>query len=310
MGQADLDDLAIFFWDQNIAWTAFPVGTVLEDPSIHRVWKTTDSGKSWSASSPKPYPFGVYLTYPKEFFFLDSLTGWLRVSSGFTHMHDLSYLFQTSDGGQTWNLVNQPGNSEIEVLKNTAMAFANETDGWMLKDSLGGYYPFIEVTRDGGLKWEWVNLPAPEGDWEDLDRRCIGMDPVFLNTGEGLFLLNCLIYNPERKVYDPDQTISYLYRSLDLGETWEIQELPGPVNHLLFLNRWWGYALGTDHYRTRDGGRSWELVKTVNWQGQFSFISSREAWAIAQSGDNLALVHTSDSGETYQIITPVLIEGE
>jgi hypothetical protein len=221
-------------------------------------------------------------------------------------MHDFSHLFRTTDGGVNWQLVNSPGNSQIEVLENTELAFANASEGWMLKDSLGGFTPFIEVTRDGGVSWESFALPSPKGEWEDFDRRCIGFDPHFFGDGDGVFLLNCLLYNDQKRLYDPELVSSYLYRSLDGGNAWQIGELPGQISQLLFLDQEVGYAIGRQIYRTLDRGESWEFVKEVNWDGQFSFISAEEAWAIAEDEGEISLVHTVDGGESFEIIVPVL----
>jgi photosystem II stability/assembly factor-like uncharacterized protein len=303
-----IDETIELFWDESKAWVLFPRPTLHEGPGTYRVWRTTDSGTTWTASDPLPFPLDLSYLNPGEFFFLNPDLGWLRTHHGITHMHDISYLFQTTDGGQTWSLINRPGNSMIEVLVNTELAFANPQDGWMLKDSLGGFTPFVEVTRDGGLAWERIDLPPPDGDWISHDSRCIGIDPIFFKESRVSFILNCMLLDPETRTYDPERTVSYLYSSPDLGSSWQIQELPGMIEQLVFLNEMEGFALGREHFRTRDGGASWEQIKTVNWSGDFTFISVQEAWAVARDGEDIALVHTVDGGESYQIINPVLIE--
>jgi len=306
LGDVVQGDTTVSFQDEKAAWVLFPHARINDNPAAHRVYRTTDSGETWSSSDPLPFPLEIYYLISGEMFFLNSQQGWLRVHLGITHMHDISYLFQTSDGGQTWVLINPPGNSMIEALINTEMAFANPLDGWMLKDSLGGFTPLIEGTSDGGLVWKKIILPAPDGDWVSHDSRCIGFDPVFFEGGKGSFLLNCIPYNIETHIYDTESTISYLYSSSDRGMNWEIQELPGTIEQLVFLDETWGFAQGRDHFRTRDGGISWEKIKSVTWSGEFSFISTQEGWAVARDGEDIALVHTADGGRTYQIIKPVL----
>lgn len=308
-GKTGLKDITVYFQDERTALTLFRTEVMGEDYGVHRVWRTTDGGQSWTPSEPLPFLIHLHDIEPREFFFLDEHIGWLRVNVRlfFSRIREDAFLFRTVNGGASWELVNAPQNGQIEARVNTAMAFANPSEGWMVKDSLGeGYFPFLELTRDGGSSWEWVSLPAPEGSWEDQDRRCIGLDPRFFEDGSGAFLLNCLSYSEEQEDYDPDQTISYLYRCTDFWKHWDIQELPAPVSQLVFLDGDLGYAMGREHYRTVDGGETWELIKTVGWEGQFSFISPDEAWAVALDPGQIALVHTVDGGETYQIIEAVL----
>jgi photosystem II stability/assembly factor-like uncharacterized protein len=301
-------DTAAYFWDQNTAWVLFNHELSGESYGTHTVWRTSDGGASWTPSSPLPFHLETRYIAPAQFYFISPQQGWLWVHEDYSMMHDFGDLFQTRDGGQTWILINSPGDSMIESLWNTEMAFANAREGWMLKDSLGGIDPFIEVTRDGGATWAKVALPALEGDWYAVDRRCAGYAPTFFPDGEGIFLLNCFPYSVALGTYDLGAAASYLYRSPDLRGSWEMQEFPSRVGQLVFLDEEVGFALGRDHYLTRDGGATWEKIKTVNWDGQFSFISPLEAWAVARGGDEIALVHTGDGGETYQIIRPVVKE--
>ena len=308
-GKAGLEDIAVHFQDEFTALVLFHAEVMGEDYGVHRVWRTADGGESWLPSEQLPLPINTHHIEPEEFFFLNEHIGWLRLNVGlnFGHNRDDACLFRTVDGGDNWELVNQPGDSQIEARENSAMAFANHYEGWMVKDSLGdGYFPFLEHTRDGGQSWAWVSLPAPDGSWEDQDRRCIGLDPHFFRDGSGTFLLNCLAYDEELEDYDSEMTTSYLYRSPDYWVNWDIQELPSPVSQLIFLDGDLGYAMGMEHYRTVDGGGTWELIKTVGWEGKFSFISPYEAWAVALDTGQIALVHTVDGGETYKIIEPDL----
>lgn len=310
-GKAGLEDIAVHFQDELTALVLFHAEVMGEDYGVHRVWRTADGGESWLPSEQLPLPINTHHIEPEEFFFLNEHNGWLRLNVGlnFGHNREDACLFRTVDGGDNWELVNQPGDSQIEARENSAMAFANQYEGWMVKDSLGdGYFPFLEHTRDGGQSWAWVSLPAPDGSWEYQDRRCLGLDPHFFRDGSGAFLLNCLAYDEDLEDYDPEMTTSYLYRSPDYWVNWEIQELPSAVSQLVFLEQDLGFALGREHYRTRDGGQSWELIKTVNWDGQFSFISAEEAFALAWGSGEIALVHTMDGLETFQIIKTVLIE--
>lgn len=306
LDRVSADSTLAYFHSNSTAWVYFQHQDRGDDPGVHRVWRTSDGGQSWDPSTPLPFSREMrYFT--GELVFINSRVGWLRTFSEIAHMNDYAYLFQTTNGGETWTLVNQPGDSMLELLVNSQLGFADPQQGWILKDSLGGFQPFLEITSNGGWTWKRVLLPGPEGGWDSPEDRCRGSDPHFLGGAEGVFLLNCAPIGVELNSGNP-QMSSYLYRSGDLGQTWTLQQLPAPVDQLVFLDDDQGFALGREHYRTDDGGQSWEKIKTVQWMGEFSWISPLEAWAVAREGDETALVHTRDGGESYQLIEPSAAE--
>jgi len=65
-----------------------------------------------------------------------------------------------------------------------------------------------------------------------------------------------------------------------------------------------GWSVGRDLYLTLDGGFSWTKVKSVTWDGQFSFVSQALGWAVARSEEAIALVTTSDGGRSWTEIQP------
>ena len=65
-----------------------------------------------------------------------------------------------------------------------------------------------------------------------------------------------------------------------------------------------GWALRRNIYFTKDGGNSWTKVKTVNWDGQFSFVSKHLGWAVARNEGEIALVRTTDDGNLWVQLEP------
>ena len=307
--QRNIDNIIAHFYDENTAWVLIDITKDSLNDSNYLVWRTKDSGLTWIPSDPLPFPLGQIYANPGGFSFITPEIGWLWVQTELSHMHDFSYLFSTRDGGANWKLINRPGNSMIEVYLNTGMAFANENDGWVTKDSLGGGLgPFIEQTRDGGKTWEVIFLPHPDGNsWEENPQSCQTIKPTFTSSLTGLHLAKFFLYYADNQTFNMYNTNTYIFATRDWGESWQAAVLPSPVDELVFIDFLTGFALGKDHYQSNNGGADWTRIKTVTWQGQFSFISAKEGWAVARRDGDIALVHTIDGGLIYQTITPIVI---
>lgn len=63
-------------------------------------------------------------------------------------------LLKTTDGGETWTVLFQGQAEAYDRLWMTS-----EQDGWMMGHTLQGF--FLRRTRDGGLHWDDVPVPAP-----------------------------------------------------------------------------------------------------------------------------------------------------
>jgi photosystem II stability/assembly factor-like uncharacterized protein len=307
--QRNIDNIIAHFYDENTAWALIENTKDNLNDSNYLVWRTEDSGLTWIPSDPLPFPLGQFYANPGGFSFITPEIGWLWIQTELSHIHDLSYLFSTRDGGATWNLINRPGNGMIEVYLNTGMAFANENDGWVTKDGLGSELgPFIEQTRDGGKTWEEIYLPHPDGNsGEENPQSCQTIKPTFTSSQTGLLLAQCFLYDTDNLSFNMDNPYTYIFATSDWGESWQAAVLPSPVDELVFIDFLTGFALGKDHYQSTNGGADWARIKTVTWQGEFSFINAQEGWAVARRDSDIAFVHTTNGGLTYQEITPIVI---
>ena len=167
--------------------------------------------------------------------------------------------------------------------------------------------PAYEVTKDGGATWETRELPFPPGA-PDLFTRypyCETYQPVVLSDSSIRLLVGCFDY------FDPPkQFTGYFYSTNDGGQTWLTVPLPAKVHtessqlayfdasHIILLNR--------DSYSSASDGKTWTFIKTVNWDGQFSFSDPQYGWAIARSNSEVALVKTINGGATWKIIEPLI----
>ena len=97
------------------------------------------------------------------------------------------------------------------------------------------------------------------------------------------------------------------FYSSDDGDTWEIFPAEGS-DAMFFFDENIGFIFGRDIYFSNDGGLTWAFVKTVFWDGQFSFVDRDNGWAVAvnDAGD-VALVATADGGETWVVVEPEII---
>jgi len=59
-------------------------------------------------------------------------------------------------------------------------------------------------------------------------------------------------------------------------------------------------------YLSTSDGRTWSFVRTVNWDGQFSFNDPQYGWAVARSNGEVALVQTIDGAANWTVIKPTV----
>ncbi len=291
------------FVNNDFAWVVYTQPRMRSIENV-QIWYTSNGGVDWGASAPLPLTRLESFFDPEQFSFIDVKQGWLLVHVDAGMSHDYSELFSTKDGGVHWERVVDPHTDGIQSLHNTGIAFGNQQFGWVTKDNLGVLQEtFLELTEDGGSSWKIHALPPPNDfDWQHEFNRCITSDPVFLSQRAGIVLVNCIV-TIDSTTFDT-KTMTYIYTTPDLGQSWQYAQLPTKVDSLLFLSDQLGWAFGREIYETTDGGLSWASIKSINWDGQFSFVDSLQGWAVARDSDELALVKTMDGGLTWLLIDP------
>ena len=287
-----------FFMDREHAWVIYNPDE-LGQPAI--VWKTTSGGAQWEANDPIQTLFQSI----DRIYYSDENHGWLMLGIEGGMGHAWVELYRTSENTRQWELLIDPQNdvesADLHYCCKTGMVFYGSDIGLMTfgRGPMGG--AFINWTDDGGWTWESHPLPRPTGAFEEFNDAdygilCESHSPTLFTSQSGKVALECWSDSEKADI------LSFIYTTQDGGKTWNSEPYPG--GQLFFLNPLVGWALSNEFYRSLDGGISWNLMSTVDWDGQFSFVSEQVGWAVSQKGEEIALVHTTDGGKTWDLIDP------
>ncbi|MCJ7513181.1 MAG: hypothetical protein MUO23_09470, partial [Anaerolineales bacterium] len=292
-----------YFTDGNTGWVAYAQAPGAAAQPTAVVWRTTDAGRTWTACAPLDLS-GLEETFAPRFLgFADDGTGWLLVDVGAGMSHEYVALYTTGDSGETWERVLDPyGDAPIQVCWKTGITFADAQTGWLTRDCRGvAEGAFVDVTGDGGRTWESVQLLPPEDQPEAFTypNACGTHSPYLSSPLSGLLGVSCQTYEPG----EVRPGLSLVYRTRDGGTIWTADPAPGGELGLMAGRLTW--AFGREIQMTADDGRTWSLVKTVNWDGQFDFVDPVNGWAVAREGEEIALVRTEDGGASWQLLPPV-----
>jgi photosystem II stability/assembly factor-like uncharacterized protein len=283
------------------------VASVIYDPEKYRdparIWCTSSAGNQWDLSI-----IETNFQTVEALTFADESHGWLMLGVDAGMGHSWVELYRTRDGGKEWELIIDPYrevSADLHYCCKTGMVFFGADTGLVTfgRGPMGG--AFINWTDDGGLTWESHPLPRPEGAFEGLGDAeygilCESHSPSLFSPQSGRVALECWTD------IDASDTVSFIFTTFDGGSTWESATYPG--GQMLFLTPEVGWALSKDIYQTLDGGQTWTLMSTVQWEGQFSFVNQQLGWAVARSEETFALLQTEDGGKTWDVIEPVIAE--
>jgi photosystem II stability/assembly factor-like uncharacterized protein len=271
-----------------VAWASGAGGTVL---------RTTDGGRNWIR---RPVPGAEALDFRDVDAMSDRVAYVLSIGAG-----ESSRIYNTTDGGEHWTL--QLANRDPGVFLD-AMAFADETHGFAVSDSVDGHLVILS-TSDGGRTWERAadeGLPAAlpgEGAFaaSGTNVALIGRDRVWIGT-----------------------SASRVIHSADSGRTWTAVATgvaTGQATGIFstaFRDAVHGIVVGGNYRKeadavdnvavTSDGGATWTLVRTRGLSGFRSVVTwvpsagTRAALAVGPTGADWS----SDDGLTW---TPLQSDG-
>ncbi len=192
-------------------------------------------------------------------------------------------LYKTTDGAQTWSLLNVPIGSGGKIQ--AFHIFGDNTTIIALGPNYTQQYGRIFKSTDAGETWEIV--------WDLPVRYFKGVH--FLNDSVGWAWAD--------KMFD-----SYLYKTEDAGETWnEIFVTNKWIRSLCFLTKnigWRCSRAGGHIAKTTDGGITWtdQLNLTGIDEGMNDIIFLDEQLGFA-AGDERTLLKTTDGGENWQYLS-------
>jgi len=279
------------------AWVLFYPAEFYGGEASVNFWWTADGGTSWSRGElDKILEINES---PPRVLFVDTQTGWIFVESVVGMGHHLFYVLRSENSGRTWEILAEPPDS-VTTCHKTAITFFDEQHGWMTSqcpfELAGGV--FLETTSNGGETWERLPLPPPASKPNLFEQSslCSTRSPNLLSQGQGTLIVTCHKTN--------GGTVDFAYTTQDGASTWRTNVFPG--GELSIQADGFGWAFGMEISKTLDFGLTWERVKIVSWEGQFSFIDNDTGWAVARAGEEIALVQTVNGGETWQVLEPVV----
>ncbi len=298
-----VEDFRMFDPEHGWAW-----GELGDDDHI---WTTDDGGSTWEDVT--PYKMTVW---PREFGFLDPLNAWVPV----TDLPDDSYgLARTSDGGETWTMVND----STFCASGCNFKFFNEREGIMSEFDVGAgtaFHMFYE-TQDGGATWspfEFISghMLYSLGNWPGEYTTCnICGDALYLDMDRVIVIDGTLA------CCEAESTT--LWITLDRGQVWTQYELmlpPGRFNSSMIdpvaptfhgknrailpvhLDAYEGedrYS-AVAFYATTDGGLTWTFRSLFEEGDRYPKIASDED-VFMRCGSELCVTH--DGARTWQRIS-------
>ncbi|MGB7537624.1 MAG: hypothetical protein WBM17_03720 [Anaerolineales bacterium] len=310
--QPDVSQIAVGgFWDADNALVTF-YSTDLQPPSAAPVvWKTADGGTSWTPSAPLDLSGWAGEYRVSDVFFVNINTAWVLVHKGDDPASDRIALFQTLNGGNTWQRVVDPAvDSPIQECEKTGILFTGPWNGWLTGDCRGNRPGvFLFQTFDGGKSWIEAKLPSPAtppGLFTTEDFSCRIRPPVFFAQKTNLVL--CV----ECTSKTTPTTAAYMFSSNLDGSNWHIMYYPGgqmavrsPGDGRVFRGDVVsGLAVGKDIYVYNGVTEIWDKIGSIDWTGQFDFIDWNTGWAAARKGETPLLMLTTDGGRTWKALTP------
>jgi len=300
------------FLDSSRARIAVIRGRESVPPTTLSFMYTENGGRSWGLrhiadfADPRFCP-GPACISGADLEFSGAQDGWLAAYAPLGMSSDVTYLYRTRDGGQTWTPLKMPVVGQV--------VFIDGSTGWAVGAESHWTSDQFLYTQDGGTSWQPVSLALPESYTET---GYYLQEPAFLSHEVGVLPLR--FYRDE----ESNQLMGF-YTSQNSGGAWSLtatlQERDlrtfargGPIPWSAIDESTWFVALSdATQYLTRDRGQTWEVFAAAGLGGakllDVQFASVSEGWGLGQicdkdTGCAQPMFATHDGGRTWTPIAP------
>lgn len=285
-----------FVLDNEHVWAQVP--DMANYPNAGTLYHTSDAGLSWTFVTT---PFsGANMT------FLDDKNGWAFVDLGAGAGSEGVAVFQTTDGGATWNQTytndlnssNAQDSLPLGGIK-SGLTPLNMQTAWVSGVVYSDGTVYLYRTDDGGANWSQVtSLSLPLAGQTTQ----VSFDPVKFVTSQDAFVT---VHIPS------DQSQMAVYTSNDAGNTWSFTPTLIPSGGSAdFLSATEAVIYNGDQfYVTHDAAHTWSIIPPDTAFGDafamMDFINTSTGWVItSDSNDHRSLYRTNDGGVTWSSVIP------
>ena len=258
------------------------------------LYRTVDGGRSWQVVWSHPG------TFIRSLAFVDSKHGFLgNLGAGLASVTDSVPLYETKDGGLTWQAAqvpSAPGICSIDVLKSRSIHEGDVTDRFYIHAAGRADGPAkLLRSENGGETWRLIDLADRAGMILDVKFIDPNVGFVFAATSGDVAQSNALIL----KTNDGGRTWREVYRSKRLNEiTWKASFANNRIGYVTLQNN--DQANVQQRVaKTIDGGEHWFEVPLVADQSAqefgIGFVSPERGWVGTAAGG----FETTNGGHTW-----------
>ena len=285
-----------FVLDNEHVWMQVP--DMMNYPNAGTLYQTSDAGITWTSSA---VPFSS-----ANLIFLDEKNGWVMSDLGAGAGSQGVAVYQTTDGGATWNQTysndpNQPNAKKSLPLGGikSGLTPLNMKTAWVSGVVYSDGNVYLYQTNDGGANWSQVKTLSLPPAAQNVQ---VSFDAVKFVTAQDAFVT---VHIPS------DHTQLAVFASNDAGNTWSLMPalIPnGSSTDFLSANEMVIYT-GTQFYVSHDAAHTWNTIPAnaafIDTFAMMDFVSTSTGWVItSDTNEHRSLYRTSDGGATWSLVIP------